>query len=734
MFNQFLLNVFYMKKKIGFLLTGLLSISLCFAQTAHIVSAISSPQGAYAARMLKKSFKEKGLSLAENKADVEIVLIIDSIRQPKEGYAIVNNGKRITVTGGDERGLIYGSLALAENIRNGVSLSNIHATSEKPHVPFRAIKYDLPWDSYRHSTALHVHMETCRDLKYWEAFLDMMAENRFNALTLWNLHPYTFMIRAKNFPEACPFSDEELKGWQQLFHGILGMAKERGIDTYIFPFNIFVSPAFAKAHNVAQDNLEHDKHVGNADTSGIIKRYTRESVTQLLQEYPELTGMGLTHGEYMGGMTPEQRDAWMNETILEGMRLSGRKAKLVHRIPLSANTGPTGSTSIETERQTRKLIEEEADFSFIEGPIWADLKFNWSHTHSTTKLVKVHGGQMFDALFNPVPEKYKVIWTARNEDIFCLRWGVPDFVREHVKLNTPAYVGGYMVGSETYIPAKDYFTNPAIAVNWKYAFERQWLFYSLWGRLLYNPSTPDMTFQDAFIRRYGKQGTNLLSASALAGKTPLRLASASDFSWDFTLYSEGFMSASVGGRNIAYISIDKLIYEKPTDPDYVSVADFVKETAAGQNFPADKVTPPVLIQMLERDCRKALELVSYINTSKNNALMYEVADIKAWANMGLHYAEKLKAAVAFQIYRTEGGEEHKQQAIGHLQSALKYWDAVIAITRPIYNDMPLVHYSQLKNKSWRVNDHLRFHWEKLRPDVEKDIEIVKETRAKTAAK
>ncbi|MCX6327472.1 MAG: hypothetical protein NT144_12615 [Bacteroidia bacterium] len=41
-----------------------------------------------------------------------------------------------------------------------------------------------------------------------------MAENHFNALTLWNLHPFSYMLRTKNFPDACPYSDTELKVWQ----------------------------------------------------------------------------------------------------------------------------------------------------------------------------------------------------------------------------------------------------------------------------------------------------------------------------------------------------------------------------------------------------------------------------------------------------------------------------------------------------------------------------------------
>jgi hypothetical protein len=35
-----------------------------------------------------------------------------------------------------------------------------------------------------------------------------------------------------------------MKAWKALFNGIFKMAKERAIDTYIIPFNIFVSPEF----------------------------------------------------------------------------------------------------------------------------------------------------------------------------------------------------------------------------------------------------------------------------------------------------------------------------------------------------------------------------------------------------------------------------------------------------------------------------------------------------------
>ena len=684
-----------------------------FSQSVYLLYDKSVPQAVYASEMLKKALLEQEYSVIDERAEYDFLINIgvDAVNLESEAYSIIPEGKIITINGGEERGIIYGSLALAEDLRNGKGLQEIKASSESPELVFRGIKHNLPWDAYRANPALDQHFETARDVNYWEAFLDMMVENRFNVLSLWNLHPFTYMIKPKNFPEASPFNDEELKEWQVLYRNIFRMAKERGIDTYLVNWSIFVSREFSEAHNVAQDNFYPNFYV-SGDTSEIVKRYIRESVTQVLEEYPNLSGFGISHGEGMGGMTPQQRQDWMNEVMIEGMRLANRKPKFIHRVPFSAGLESGGSTSIDTELLTREAMEK---LDFFDGPIWVEMKFNWSHAHSTPELVKVHGGKLGDTYFKPEPENYKIVWMARNEDFFALRWGVPDFVRAHITNNNHSYVGGYFIGSEGYIPAKDYFTPIDAPVDWRFAFERQWLFYKLWGRLLYNPETSDEVFQAEFNRRYGNEADNLLEAYALASSTQLRLASVYESTWDLTIYSEGFLSIDEG--SMAFISVDRLINRPPMDPDYVSVKDFVEKEVSGGSFEKDKITPPVLVSMLERDCQKALRLVENIDTEHKPSLMYEVADVTAWANLGLYLAEKLKGAVALQTYRIEGGEENKQNAVNHMEKALGFWNEVIDITRPVYQDMLLTPYTH-------NNDKL-FHWEHLRPEVAMDIETAR---------
>lgn len=692
------------------------------AQKINFVFDKNSIQQTYGKNLLQDVLQSHGYKVVETKSDFTIELVYDKINLTPESFQVIPAVNKIIICGGDERGLIYGCNSIAEDIRNKIPLKKIVSKKESPVLPFRAIKFDLPWDTYRHSYALTLHQETCKDIKYWKAFLDMMSENRFNSLTLWNLHPYTFLIKPKNFPEASPWNDSEMLEWQNLFKGIFHLAKERGIEVYLIPFNIFVTPEFSKAHNVAMDNLHHH-HFVNADTSEIIKRYTRECVTQVLNEYPDLTGMGLTLGEGMGGMTPQQREDWMKETIIKGMQLANRKSKLIHRIPFSGNTGSLGETTIEMEKITREGIEKEAKLENIIKPVWADLKFNWSHAHSTTQLIKVHGGKLYGTYFSPVPEDYKITWTARNEDFFCLRWGVADFVREHIKQNSPAYVGGYFIGSETYIPAKDYFTKPDPSINWKYAFERQWLFYKLWGRLLYNTSTPNKIFESEFIQRYGKGSEILFKAHSLAGKTLLSLVSSFDCTWDFTFYGEGFMALNPQTKRVEYISIDRQINQPPLDTNLVSIKDYVKLILTGRKNITGKKTPDIVANEVKENSLKAISLIKNYKIKKNSPVKYEIADIKVWANLGLFFFEKVNAAIQLQTFCTTGKDENKMKAIEHLKNALHFWDEIISITKPIYNEMPLVHYSEQDGKSWQENDHLRFHWEYLRADVLKDIEI-----------
>jgi hypothetical protein len=684
------------------------------------VKSPDSPTLEFALRKLGTALQKHSHSLRRAKDTIseqtKLVITFDPSRLDeigKEGFIHKQSAGVLQVSSVDARGAMYGVLDLAEQIRTGTPWEKIPSRIVKPRFEFRAIKYNLPWSAYRTSPALEQHQDTCKDLRYWEAFLDMMAENRFNVLSLWSLHPYTYMIRPKNFPESCPFDDAEMIEWKQLWSGIYAMAKERGIETYLLNWNIFVSPEFSKAHNVAPWSVNLS-HIGGQEdkTNDLVTRYTREVVTQVLDEYPDLTGLGITLGERMGGMTPVQRRSWLDDSFFAGIAEAKRPTKFIYRAPLSANTSSGGTTSEENDRLTRKQIESLS--KNITGPVYVEFKHNWSHAHSSPDLFMVHGGPLSDAYWNPEPTRHKVVWTMRNEDMYILRWGQPDFVRNFIqRQDGKDYVAGAIIGSECYIPALDYISKRGPHKNWTWAFERQWLFYAVWGKLLYAPETPDSRFEALLEERSGKEtGADLLAAWKLASQVPLHFASFYRGTWDGSLYTEGFSSwidKNDGART--FFGVDSFIKQPVLDTKrYVNIADFVKADGVVET---GKLSPLALADLLDRDAEDALKRVAKIREQKKpgETLECELTDIEAWCAYANYFAAKLRGGVALAYARKNDDAAQQALAIRAFESGLTHWRRLSALGGR-YNQLPVL-----------SNSRKPFSWASLTPEVEKDLEI-----------
>ncbi|MGB6153916.1 MAG: hypothetical protein WBG48_18170 [Pricia sp.] len=693
----------------GLLFSGLMWSCQEKSFSIRIDNSIDLPEVEHGLQKLNIFAKTSQISVTESDAVIHLKTAIDSVNLVPEAYTIYDEGDAVRLSGGDAVGLMYALLDVKEQLANGQR--TITEKSETPHLTFRALKFNLPWDAYRGSASLAQHTETVKDTVFWQSFLDMMAENRFNKLTLWNLHPFNYMVKLDTYPEANTFTEKEMAEWESFWHSLFKMAKNRGIETYIVNWNIFVPRSFAEHHGVSEISQGEKKHLGKGDTSQIVKDYTRESVTEVINTYPDLTGLGITLGEGMGEMTAEEREEWLLETVVEGARQAERKIKFIHRVPLSATEQPAGSTSASLEQMTRRTLDTLTAFK---GPINIELKFNWSHAHSTPSLVKVHGGPLTDAYWNPMPENYRLAWMMRNEDFFILRWGQTPFIRRHIEQNVHPYVNGYYVGSETYIPAKDYIT-ALDGASYNYAFERQWMFYKAWGRLLYNPETPDSYFEDAFEKRFPEHGKILFEAQQKVSQVPLIIASYWDARWDFTLYSEGMIGFNNGPPAVKLLSLETLAGKKPMDPSYIGIPDYLD---SGKKTVEGKITPVQLSDSLASFCATALEEVENIDSAGNTDLLYEKSDIQAWSHLGLYFSNKLKAATAYREYLNTKDKKHLESAISWLEKATDNWENLVKVTEPVYEPVPI------EAKGFRADSKL-FHWSIVQEEVEAELEWLK---------
>ena len=685
----------------------------------HIRFGVSQIEKAL--RKTGQSAHEQPLATNQSSAAVTIRLIPPGANAPvgKEGYQISNQLGKIRITASDPVGAMYGAMDVAEQIRMGRRLATVTAKTANPYLAVRALKINLPWLPYRTGPAMDVHREVCNDLAYWQRLLDMMAQNRLNVLSLWSVHPFAFMVKPTNFPKACRFSEAEMAEWKQFWTALFRMAKERGIAPYVVNWNIAVSPEFAKSYGVMERN----------DTSAVVKRYTKEVVTQVINEYPDLAGIGVTLADWMSNfspvpanlpvMGPKDREDWIEQTVVAGIKAASRPVKFLHRSVLSAEPG-----------ELRRVINNAQlpDTSLVE------IKFNWSHGHSTPTFALTHdshSGKRDDGYWNPLPTNYRIQWMVRNEDFFILRWGQPDFIRQHIAQNKQAYVNGYFVGSEGYIPAKDYSHIDSPHRTWDYAFEKQWLFYELWGRLLYDPRTPDAVFESSFANRYAlKSGRPMLEATAAASRMPLRLASFFRATWDYTLYSEGFLSPMPTGGLVdtvsSFISIDELIDHATLDPAYLSIKDYTALVQADKPVPAGKISPLALANLLDVDAGRVLTRVSRLRPNAPPTLLCELTDLETWAQLSRYFADKLRAGVALQTYRQSGDGAKQQQAVALLTKCRAHWQRVSEHTASHYHEVPYIEGNTFGGTAYK--DALRFSWTKYLPQVERDIELAGEKR------
>lgn len=714
----------YISLSIFFMVTGIWAFAADVAPTGITLStSLKAPQIDFAVGKLKAALDEQhtALRVVAEAHDASILIQAKSSAIDDDGFALSRKGKQLVVSGQSVRGAMYGVLDVAEQVRLGASIDTLRLHTVTPQTRFRAIKFNLPFAAYRDGAYLDQHQDTVKDRRFWESYLDMMAENRFNVLTLWSLHPFAYMTVPKDFPESRSFSNEEMAEYHRLWTDVFRMAKERGIETYLVNWNIFVSPGFAKAHNIATYSEDWPKFFGDGATDKIVEDYTRECVTQTIDEYPDLTGLGITFGERMGGMTPAARRGWMDRTFFAGIDAAHRPIKFIYRAPLSADTGSGGSTSSDNDRESREQIEKHAKDRNIVAPIYVEFKYNWSHGHSSPELFIVHGGKLSDSYWNPTPADYKIVWTVRNEDFLVLRWGQPDFVRQFESNNEENYVGGVILGSETYIPALDFISAPGPAKTWKYAFERQWLFYSVWGHLLYDASTPDSLFAAMLAKRFGSDtGADLLTAWKLASSVPLRFASFYQGTWDGALYTESFGSWMANGDR-TLIDVNALIAHPVLDNKlYVNIADYVR---SGGKLTPGKMGPLELADQIDRDCLQATSRVNRIRASRaiGPALDYEMTDIESWCAFGRYFAHKLRAGVALAQARATGDATRQAEAVRQLQQALGDWH-MLAQLEARYNRLPIA-----------APTRAPFSWDAMTPQVEHDIELAKAPLSAAAA-
>src|SRR3954468_3007259 len=615
-----------------------------------------------------------------------------------QSYAIRRTEARgrltIAVLGADPVGAMYGGLDVADAIRLG-EIAKAGDSDHSPHVVQRGIKFNIPLDrrtpTYSDSSdSAQANIPEMWSMDFWHQFCDEMARQRFNVLSLWNLHPFPSIVKVPEYPDIAlsdvwgnrepfdfnfnmnskvmsqPFQlgqvavvnhmtiDDKIRFWRE----VMQYAKDRGIDVYWFTWNIFVWGTEGK-HGLTEDGK-------NPETVA----YFRASVRETVRTYPLLAGIGITAGENMksaGG--PFDHEDWLWKTYGEGISdglkdQPNRQFRLIHRYHQTSQ-----AKSIEAFKDNSGLF----DFSF---------KYSVAHMYSEPNP------PFIEPVLKEMPKNLRTWLEVRNDDIYSFRWGDPDYARAYINdMPGPDRMSGFLMGPDGYTWGREFIDKEPEKPR-QLVVQKQWYSFALWGRLSYEPSLPNTFFEGMLAAHFpGAPASKVYGAIAAASKT---IPQVTRFFWrdlDFEWFPEGNIQK---GHGTGFFTVGDFV-QGQTMPGSGILNVRQWRTRLLKRAKMDGITPLEVAAELQKNAAAAHRLVEEVRPAegKNKELRLTLGDADAMADLGEYYAEKILAACDLALFDRDGNAEKQAAAVRHLEAALAHWKAYAGVTTSQYKPQHL---------------------------------------------
>lgn len=683
-----------------------------FSQTIKVFFDEEIPQFEFAAEEVREALRKHDLQaefvslsqLSESEASSSVVIALKSderaVQQLSDTAELGNLGEQAYALrtrsssqpnyyaiGGDVAGAMYGGLQLAENI-SFHGLSSLYNENDQPYLKKRGIKFNIALDHKAESFDSDGdqdkrNIKDVWDMSFWKSYLDDLARYRYNTLSFWTKHPFTSMIKLEEYPDVVIEDvtdgygnlvkkmtiEEKIAFWQE----VMQYADDRCIDIFYFTWNIFLSNAEGKYgithHGDNQKSIE----------------YLRKSVKEFLLTYPHVDGIGVTAGERMEGMDFVAREKWLWDTYVMGIQDAretqpDRVIRFIHRHWYSG---------------VRDILDHFSDY---EGTFEFSFKYARAHMYSSPNI------PFEDYLLEELPEDIKCWWNVRNDDIFQLRWGDPEFAREFLLGFDQDKTAGYLMGSDGYTWGRVYFDKDP-SVRGDTEIRKHWYSFMMWGRLGYNPQIPDDVFKNHLELRFpGTPIDDLYTAWKTASKIIPQTTRFGWRDWDGNWYPEGCKSGS-------FINVKGFMVGHTMEGSGIlNIADYCEKVINKE--PISEITPFDVADNLESYADQSLSLVSGMNTGNNNELKLIINDIMAFAHLGNYYGAKIRGATELALFMNTSQPAYQNKAVEHLEIALQHWKSYAKTLDAQYVPKTLARTGL-------------FDWNKLVKDVEADIGLAK---------
>lgn len=632
---------------------------------------------------ISKPIKFAASKLPENFGSVS--LEFDRTKEPQSYERIIAEDE-ISISARDDAGFMYGLLDLADDIRKGVELKEKKVS---PYLENRGIKFNIPLDartpSYSDaSDSARNNIRHMWEMEFWHEFLDSMAQEKYNVLSLWSLSPFPSMVRIPEFPNACledvkvsarPFRaslsgkgiygedhrnnlytvrkmtiEEKIRFWQE----VMEYAADRCIRVYLFTWNVFVYGTEDSGYGITEDQ-----------NNPVTRNYVYCGTKALLETYPLLAGIGVTSGENMtfNGRDKGQ-DVPFSQTDIGFLAETYGQATSDY-----LKKHPERDFTFIHRMQMARFQEIMDAYQSYPGKFEISFKYSQAHMYSDTKP-----GFIRDFLAENT-SGVKVWLTVRNDDYYMYRWGDPLFAKEYL-LNIPkSCVTGFYMGPDGFTWGRDYMTRNSM--GHELVWNKMWYMFRIWGQLSYNISLADSYFIDEIKNRFCLDQTSsemLYEAWEESSRIIPELNCIHWHDFDFQWYPEGCcMYENPPSDKLCFANIHE--FESCSAMPYTnygSAEEYAKSLAEEKLF--TKISPEKIADSIENHSLKAYEMVEKLKERcENEEFVKTLYDIEAMSWLGRYYAKKEKAAILLCLYKMTGNACHKGEAVELLSDAYGYW-------------------------------------------------------------
>lgn len=650
-----------------------------------IVSTQQNNREEFAIQKLAESLSSKGYDvqmttvLAEEKPGIQIVvgeigdeLLIEANTEgvdtlSEEGFVIQSLSDKVYVAGAGSSGTLYGCLELMDQLNQNGKLPEKFNIVDQPEMVMRGTCIGLQKTEYLPGRHVYEYPYTEENFPWfynkelWIEYLDMLVENRYNSLYLWNGHPFASLVKLDDYPYAVEVDEDTFKKNEEIFAFLTEEADKRGIWVIQMFYNIIVSKPFAEKHGIKTQ--ERSRPI-----IPVVADYTRKSIAAFIEKYPNV-GLLVCLGEAMH--TIDDDVEWFTKTIIPGVK-DGLNTLGIEKEP------PIVLRGHDTDGE--KVMNAAL-------PIYKNLY-----------TMRKYNGESLTT-YNPrdswesIPKALSELGSVHISNVHILanlepfRYGSPDFIQKSVQAMHEKQGAN---GLHLY-PQASYWDWPYSADKTEphlLEMERDWIWYQTWARYAWDSKRDRSEEINYWSNKlddfYGtSRGEDIMEAYEQTGEIApklLRSFGISDGNRQ-TLLLGMFMGQLVNPYKYrVYTS-----FENSSGPVKERLLEYAEKEWKGEPHVGE--TPPQIIKEVVEHGKLAVEAIEAASgsVSKNQSEFERLKnDIYCYDAFANYFAERVKAAELVLRFKYSDDVTDLEKALPLLEKSVDYFKKLVELTEDTY--------------------------------------------------